>query len=248
MTVMCDPELKVIDPFEAPYLFYSKPENELMSLVAQRTGHRLRGSLVATVRNAYDAACLIAEHGYDVGLAHHIEEMLRKSGDYSSWKRAMPNKTPPAIRIYKKQYDKRIDAEVTNEIDACGASIPVGQYLFHGGHWPASMMTMDTKRPLSSSFLPEVAFQNAIHNGKSYHSRRIDLWVMHFLEPGIKAYVFNGRGALANEKEVLLAAGIRLTLTSHKRIKADYPVGLDETTTMNVPVNVLNVEVSRISE
>ncbi|MER9336771.1 hypothetical protein NKJ06_22695 [Mesorhizobium sp. M0293] len=182
--------------------------------------------------------------GQDNGLGNHIQAALGKSAEYKVWQRAMPSKTPKAIARYQKDYETSDLSAVSNEINAYGATLSVGQCLFHGGLWRSGDSQIIT-RPLSTSLCPQVAMRNVEWTAKAYDAGRIDLLVLRIASPTHKVFVFKRRGtSLGHESEVLIASGARLTLTGETLVRSDYSVGKYNSPNKDIPVYVLKVDVS----
>lgn len=81
---------------------------------------------------------------------------------------------------------------------------------------------MVSERPLSTSFSPHMACQNAIWAGKAYDSGELHLMIMRVVNPSANAFCFRMRGtSKGHEKEVLFSAGARITLRDKILVKDD---------------------------
>ncbi|WP_425624877.1 hypothetical protein [Agrobacterium radiobacter] len=197
-----------------------------------------------TISTALEAANHIAVNWPDNGLENHICNALDASKVYKAWLKAMPTKKPPAIKTYQSNYDKRNDAAVDSEIIANGDTLDSGQILFHGGLWTGGKGSMVTTRPLSTTFNPNVAFVEVLHRSKAYDAGRLDLIVMTTKTATTKAFVFNGRGNHAHEREVLLPANTTLTFVRETCLRTDLNVAKAGLPDKTIPVFVVEVEVS----
>jgi hypothetical protein len=177
-------------------------------------------------------------------LENHISKALDASKVYKAWHKAMPTTKPPAIKTYQTNYGKRNDAAVDSEIIANGDTLDSGQILFHGGLWTGGTESMVTTRPLSTTFNPSVAFVEVLHKSKAYDAKRLDLIVLTTKTATTKAFVFNGRGKHANEREVLLPANTTLTFVRETCMCKNLNVTKDGFPDMTIPVFVVEVEVS----
>ncbi len=177
-----------------------------------------------TIKTGQEAANHICTVGPDNGLSNRINGALEDKNCYSSWERAMPSKTPENLKIYKNNYQAHNPTLVDCEINSYGSFLSPGQELFHGGLWPPGNSQVTT-RPLSTTFCPTVAFQNALYKGKAYDANRIDLMVLTVKSSVTNAFAYKRKNmSLGHENEVLFASGAHLTLISEKLICQNYRV------------------------
>lgn len=196
------------------------------------------------ISTALEAACHIAVHYPDNGLGKHVCHALKASADYKAWIGAMPRKKPKAIATYQSNYDKREDAAVDSDILTYGKTLDVGQMLFHGGHWTGKTGTTVISRPLSTTFDPNVAFVSALWKAKAYDAGRLDLIVLKTTTSTTKAYVFNNRGNLSHEREILLPANTTLKFISETCLQTEFNVTKAGCSDKTIPIYVVEVEVS----
>jgi hypothetical protein len=213
--------LALIDPFTSPYTGGQTP-----------------------ISTALEAANHIAVHHPDNGLGNYVCNVLDASADYMAWINAMPSKKPKAIATYQSNYDKRKDAEVTSDILTYGDTLDVGQILFHGGYWTGGIGTTVISRPLSTTFDPNVAFVSALWKAKAYDAGRLDLIVLKTTSAATKAYVFNRRGNLSHEHEILLPANTTLKFVRETCLQTAYNVTKVDFPDKTIPIYVVEVEVS----
>lgn len=213
--------LALIDPFTSPYTGGKTP-----------------------ISTALEAANHIAVHYPDNGLGSYICNVLDASADYRAWIKAMPSKKPKAIATYQSNYDKRDDAAVNSDILTYGDTLDVGQMLFHGGHWTRGTGTTVISRPLSTTFNPNVAFVSALWNAKAYDAGQLDLLVLKTTTATTKAYVFNRRGNLSHEREVLLPANTTLKFIRETCLQTAFNVTKVGFPNKTVPIYVVEVDVS----
>lgn len=213
--------LALIDPFTSPYTSGPTP-----------------------ISTALEAANHIAVHYPDNGLGNYVCSVLDASADYSAWIKAMPTKKPKAIATYQSNYDRRDDAAVNSDILTYGDTLNIGQLLFHGGHWTGGTGTAVMSRPLSTTFSPNVAFASALWKAKAYDAGRLDLIVLKTTTAATKAYVFNGRGNLSHEREVLLPADTTLKFVHETCLQTAYNVTKVGFRDKTIPIYVVEVEVS----
>lgn len=213
--------LAFIDPFTQPY--------EIQS---------------TQINTALEAAKHVAAHGADNGLGDYICNVLDDSAIYKAWVKSMPTKKPSAIATYQTNYDRRNDAAVNNDILSYGDTLDVGQVLFHGGQWTGGTGKVVISRPLSTTFNPNVAFANALWKAKAYDAGRLDLIVLTTKTATTKAFVFNLRGNLSHEREVLLPTNTTLTFIRETCLQTAFNTTKVGSPDKTIPVYVVEVEVS----
>jgi len=196
------------------------------------------------INTALEAANHIAVNWPDDGVENHINNVLDASKVYKAWLKAMPSKRPTAIKTYQSDYDNRNDAAVDSEILTYGDTLDSGQILFHGGLWSGGMGSIQLARPLSTTFNPNVAFVEALHEWKVYDAGRLDLIVLTTKTATTKAFVFNLRGNFSHEREVLLPAATTVTFIRETCLRQDLNVSKPRFPDKTIPVYVVEVDVS----
>ena len=157
--------------------------------------------------NSYEDLSKRVAHHSDV--EHLVDDQLQNSEEMREWRRAMPRKTPDAIAVYQKTPDLANYGDVTNAISEAGAMLPEGQVLFHGGDLHDCTLT----RPLSTTFCPQVARQEALWKGKAKAAGGVNIYKITIAGSEIPGYALKQRGtSLGNEKEVLISANHRLKI------------------------------------
>jgi hypothetical protein len=236
--------LPLVDTFKPPYEVWETRRATFKEMIANRSLDRIKIAMTASIADAHASACHLAEVATDNGLSNHIQTALSRSPAYKAWRRAMPSKTPAEIVRYQKDYQKCDLSAVSEEIDQYGSPLSAGQFLFHGGIWSGGSGLI-TRRPLSTSLCPQVALRNAEYKAKAYDAGRIDLIVLRVVNPTTRAFVFKRKGTrLGHESEVLLTSGANLTLKSEKLIRSNYPAAKLDQLNKEIPIYVLEVEVS----
>lgn len=236
--------LPLLNTLIPPYKVWKTRPATLDEMIANGHPGDIKEELIKSIADAHAAADYMAELAVDIGLGNFIRDALTKSPVYKQWQQAMPSKTPAAISGYQKTYPLCDFSAVTNEINQYGSPLSPGQCLFHGGLWPGCS-SLVTTRPLSTSLCPQVALRNAEHKAKAYDAGQLDLWVLRAINPKTKAFAFKLKGTnLGHESEVLLASGAQLTLKGKKLIRANYLAGKYEHPNKEIPIYVLDVEVS----
>lgn len=237
-------KLPLIDVFSPAYEVWNTRAPTREEILASGRIEPIKESMKATIDDARSAALYAARYECDSGLENYIKEKLNEENRYQAWLKEMPSKAPSEISRYQNAYNTADLSAVSSAIEWHGKPLSSGQSLFHGGLWPGADR-MATTRPLSTSFSPFVAFQNALWSGKAYEAGRVDLWVLHVNAPGLKAYPFKLSGRrLAHEKEVLLASGATLTRISENLVRDDFEAGQVDKPNKLIPIYVLEINVS----
>ncbi len=242
-------KLPLVNVLSEPYEVWSerKPTKEEMFSGGSPV-FAVKDKLIKKVCNAKEAAVHVLTDGVGNGLENFIEDSLNNSSKYKDMKKAMPSKTPDGLAEYQKKYPQYDAEKVSKEINEIGMSLAEGQCLFHAGAWPEEFKEKITDRPLSTSLCPQVARQNALHKGKAYNAGRIDILILKAVEPKTNVFVFKDKGTnLGHEKEILFAAGAKVTFKKRTKVRDDYIVGAYISGNMEekkIPVYVVEVEVS----
>lgn len=236
--------LPVVDTFTPTYETWETRAPTLEEMLANGNTGRIKVKMTADISDAVAAARYIAEVAEDNRFGDYIQDSLSKNAAYKAWQIAMPKKTPTEISLYQKSYRSSDFAAVSIEIEQNGSFLSQGQYLFHGGLWPGGS-NLVTTRPLSTSLCPQVALRNAEWSAKAYDAGRLDLWVLRVARPKSKAFVFKRKGTkLGHESEVLLASSACLALKKQVLIRTDYPASKCDCPDKDIPVYVLEIELS----
>lgn len=236
--------LPLVDTFTPAYEAWETRPATVDEMIANGHPGDIKVGLLARIADAHAAADYMAGVAVDNGLSNHIRSVLSESSAYKAWQSAMPSKTPTEISRYQKDYQKCDLSAASEEIDKYGCPLNAGQCLFHGGLWLGGN-SLITSRPLSTSLCPQVALRNAEFRAKAYDAGRLDLFVLRVINPTTKAFVFKRKGTkLGHESEVLLASGACLTLKSESLIRSDYRSGKYNHPDKEIPIYVLDVDVS----
>jgi hypothetical protein len=236
--------LPLLDTFNPPYEVWKTRPATPEEMIANRSMREIKVSLDATIADAIEAAKHIANVREDNCLGNHIQCHLDRSNIYKVWQAAMPPRTPTKIAGYQKDYKNCELARVSVELNKFGKTLEIGQHLFHGGLW-TNGDSFITNRPLSTSLCPQVALRNAEWMGKAYNANRLDLFVLRITKPTIKAFSFKRKGTSnGHESEVLIASSVSLVRTNEIRVRNDYPSAHHELPPKEIPIFVLEVEVS----
>lgn len=171
-----------------------------------------------------------------------INDKLSKNKAY---KDAQSHDTPKSILKYQKSNDKKLQDEVNKEIKEHGITLAKGQVLFHGG-LPNTKVgdTIETTDTLSTTLNPHVAISNALHNSKAYEENELNLNTIKLEDENIYGFLFNNRTNHSNEKEVLLANNLKLTVKNKTKVK-NMEVCNGKLEYKTIPVYISEVEVSK---
>jgi hypothetical protein len=236
-------KVPIVDVFATPYYAWETRRRTYEEARASGPVDDVRVALRATVRDAWSAAKYMAHQMADNALESHVDAALAASPAFAKFRQAMPSTTPPALTKYQNEYPFYDPLAVEAALAGHGAYLDDGQALFHAGHWPGGHEFV-TDRPFSTSYCPQVALRNVEHNGKAANAGFIDLMVVRTADARTPCFGFRQRGTRkGHEKEVLFAAGARLTLRSRVNVRDDYPVG-GMNTQRTVPLYVLEVNLS----
>lgn len=243
--------LPVVNTFSSAYeLWTMRRATEQESLEHyKREGSFLsfvNDQLLMVIQDHVSAAKYMAQKGADNGLENHIDRFLDQDANYQSWREHMPSKTPPSITEFQQNYPQYNQSNVDADINSIGKTLSDGQFLFHGGLWFSdSKNEVTLRKPLSTSFCPQVALRNAEWGGKAYDQGQIDLLVLRVSNPRTNIFAYKRKGTkMGNEKEVLFASGATVKLRSRTLIRNDYEVAKYQHPDKTIPIYVIEVDIS----
>ncbi|WP_217541736.1 hypothetical protein [Vibrio metschnikovii] len=219
----------LMNPFSTPYEEWNERNptyEEMLEAISlgQPMPDSIKLSLKAKLSNHRDVGEFMLNEVANNRLEFHIDDFLRKSLEFKANLAAMPTEDPEHISAYKHLYPSCDFDLVSEDISSFGRLLPDGQFLFHGGYLPIGVgEVFVTDRPLSTSLCPQVAVRNGDWHGKAFDRGEIHLAVIRMTNPRTKGYVFDLDGELGNEKELLLASGLKLTLVRKTLIRDDFP-------------------------
>lgn len=243
--------LPVVNTFSSAYeLWMTRPATQQESIEHyEREGSFLpfvNDKLLVVIRDHFSAAQYMAQTGADNGLENHIDRFLDQDANYKSWRAHMPSKTPLSITKFQQNYPQYNQSDVDADINSIGKTLSEGQFLFHGGLWFSSSENEVTlRKPLSTSFCPQVALRNAEWGGKAYDQGQIDLLVLRISNPRTNIFAYKREGTkMGNEKEVLFASGATVRLRSKTLIRDDYVVAKYNHPDKKIPIYVIEVDIT----
>lgn len=199
-----------------------------------------------TIVSHFDYASYMASIKADNEVENFVDNYLDNSSIFKEWRTCMPIQTPKALSDYQRKYPNYNQEMVDNEINKINCVLSEGQTLIHAGLWHCPNNECITDRPLSTTFCAQVALRNAEHKNKAFRNGRIDIMVLTVKNPKTCVFVFRQKGTdKGHEKEVLFGSGAKLRKISEKLV-SNYTLceGLDKSSCKNIPIYVLEVEIS----
>lgn len=218
--------LPLVDVFSSPLEVWDmrRPTLEEMMSAGVTGFHTLiKDRLVAQINNPYNAANYTLLNRGCTRLDKLIEDQLNNSAAYKHMRSIMPSQTPRVLSDFQNKFQSIHFGNVSNSVDAVGKTLTDGQILFHGGFWPEAVgHKVASSRPLSTSFSPHMACQNADWTGKAYDAGELHLIILRAVNPKTNVFCFRIRGTIkGHEKEVLFSSGAHMTLRKKTLVKSD---------------------------
>lgn len=245
---MMNKNLPIIDIFEGKPFIVTKdrpatPEEYLQS------GKMFVPVEICMLQNYHQAILCASETLHTNQIETLVENILKENKEFKQWRSCMPPQTPKALSEYQQSYRNCNFQKVDEEINSIGYKLSAGQQLIHGGLWSDLSEKTATDRPLSTTFCPQVAISETLHNGKAYDNDRIDIIILTVVNPNTNVYVFNqSQGKFKHEREVLFASGATLTKVNEIQIKKEFVVAKYDHRSREykklVPVYIVEVNIS----
>ncbi|HCG7383863.1 TPA: hypothetical protein NJ378_004723 [Vibrio parahaemolyticus] len=214
--------MPLVNVFQTPYEVWDirRPTHEEM--LAGKTGLQ-KTRLIAKISNHFEAAKYELLNRGCTRLDQHIEDVLNSSIEYKGMRELMPSQTDQTLSDFQNKFQSIHFENVSNIVQRDGKKLVSGQILYHGGFFDRNLNEeVITTRPLSTSFSPHMACQNAEWRGKAYDSGELHLMMFRVVNPQTKAFCFKIKGTnKGHEKEVLFASGAKLVLRKKTLIKND---------------------------
>lgn len=185
----------------------------------------------------------------DNSLDKALEARLTSLAEFRTMRKRMLVNTTSVLKDYQNLNQKMDYPSVSEAINQNGQKLAKGQVLYHGGYWLLDNGDFHiTSRPLSMSFSPTKACNNAEWGGKAYDARELHLLVLTVAEPHSHAFSFDLEdGDKGPEKEVVIANGAKLTFKNRVFIKNGSvykPNKKGEPLKKTVPFYLVEVELS----
>ena len=144
-----------------------------------------------------------------VEVDNFVDSQISKSPLFSTWRSAMPSRIPDVLHDYQNRHANLDD--VNAAILEIKARLEYGQVLFHGGNLSQGVLA----RPLSTTFSPSVAINEALWKGKADRLGEVRIYVLKIMSNNVFAYVFKQKGTVHGcEKEILIASGGQISITT----------------------------------
>ncbi|AUT92102.1 TPA: hypothetical protein ACKRXW_002970 [Proteus mirabilis] len=179
------------------------------------------GTMNTKIRSEFEAANYVAEHQAMSNINSDIDKTLRFSPQYPLWRKSMEN-YDPAINTSElkkyKQSPKQTDTKlIDNEIKFFNSTLSAGQKLFRFDYCSPNCNEIIQLKPLSTTFDPQVAFMQAIHNKQGGNFPTIQLWILTVTSPSTNVYFYDidDTENLGDELEVLFAPKATLIKTNY---------------------------------
>jgi len=208
--------------------------------------------LIKTIKTSEDVVKHVIENFGDHDSQNHISNALNSNEEFKALRTKVPSKTPKELSNYQKKYasnDNKIKDEADKKIKEIGTLLPKEQKLFHGGK------LIDTKKnneltlssPLSTTFDPVIANNEAIHKGKAYDDEELNINIITNKSSKAKCFPYRHKGtSFGHEKEVLISSGAKLTKKEKKKISETtvYKYENGKNVEKVVPVYITKIDMS----
>ena len=214
--------LPLVNIIQNPYEIWEERHPTYEEMMNGKTGLQ-KERLIARINNHDDAVRHELHNRGCTKLERFIEDELNNSLTYKAMRQMMPSKTDKLLSDFQNKFQSTHFEKVSAVVNRDGKLLAEGQVLYHGGFWLGKVNEeVVTSRPLSTSFSPHMACQNADWSGKAYDSGELHLMKIRAVRPQTNAFCFRINGtSKGHEKEVLLAAGAKLILRKKTLIKSD---------------------------
>lgn len=184
------------------------------------------------------------------GINIHTTEEMQKQRTQPNWKASASIGKIPSLETYQKNYAKCNKALVDADIKKLNITMTPNQFLYHGGvlNVNNTVNSVVLTDPLSTTFHPDVALNEATYNGKAYRSNALHINVIKIINPHVRVYPFRSGLKMSHEGEVLLEAGITLnkikdTIVNPNFGVADYDLNTCSVLNKNVEAHIIEWDV-----
>ncbi|MGN5012479.1 hypothetical protein [Aeromonas veronii] len=214
--------MPVVNVFNEPYEIWEEREPTCQEMMNGFFGPQ-KTRIIETIYTHYQAAEYELLNRGCTKLDDHISRVLNNSSEFSKMRRMMPSITDKILSDFQNSFQSTSFDKVSEIVDRDGKILSEGQILYHGGFYNGKVdETFVTTRPLSTSFSPHMACQNAEWRGKAYDVGALHLIILRVVTPQTNAFCFKINGTnKGHEKEVLFSKGAKLTLRAKHEIKKD---------------------------
>ncbi|EOY8497943.1 TPA: hypothetical protein U2R11_003857 [Providencia stuartii] len=230
--------LPLVNQFLIPYeLYNTRPPTDAEKMHRIASGchpalcfQDVKLNLIEVIDSPNKAVCYLLNGNNRNPIESCVADSLNDAASmYSIALSQMPKQTPPELVNYQSSYGNSTNMSATNsKILDYGKLLPSGQILFHGGGILNNIQcgsSIITDRPFSTSFCPMKALTNGEHKGKYYDENEANIIVITVNNAVTKSFIFDIQEFdKGHEKEVLFAAGAKLTVISKTLISNCYRV------------------------
>lgn len=220
---MNNANLPLVNIFSKPYEIWNMRNPTFDEMMKMGLHCQIKDRLIAKINNHHEAATHTLLNRGCRRLDDLIANTLNNSPEYKQMRSMMPSQTHKKLSDFQNKYQSIHFDTVSNIIEHNGQRLAEGQILYHGGFWPGAIgQEFVTTRPLSTSFSPHMACQNAEWSGKAYDSGELHLIILRVVKPKTSVFCFRINGtSKGHEKEVLFATGAHLTIRNKILVKSD---------------------------
>ena len=144
-----------------------------------------------------------------VEVDNFVDLQISKSPLFGIWRAAMPSRIPEVLHDYQNRHANLDDVDAA--ILEIKSRLEYGQVLFHGGNLSQGVLA----RPLSTTFSPSVAINEALGSGEADRLGEVRVYVLKIISNNVFAYAFKQKGTVHGcEKEILVASGRQISITT----------------------------------
>lgn len=184
------------------------------------------------------------------GINIHTTEEMQKQRMQPNWVAVASIGKIQSLETYQKNYGKCNKALVDADIKKLNITMTPNQFLYHGGvlNVNNTANSVVLTAPLSTTFHPDVALNEATYRGKAFKSNALHLNVIKVINPNVKVYPFRLDLKMSHEGEVLLEAGITLnkindTIVNPNYVVTDYDLNTYSELRKNVAAHIVEWEI-----
>ena len=179
------------------------------------------------VASHFDGANYVLTPGANLsGINIHTTEEMQKQRTQPNWMASASIGKIPSLETYQKKYAKCNKALVDADIKKLNITMTPNQFLYHGGvlNVNNTVNSVVLTAPLSTTFHPDIALNEATYKGKAYRSNALHINVIKVINPNVKVYPFRPGSKMGHEGEVLFEAGITLNKIKDTIVNPNYDV------------------------
>lgn len=209
------------------------------------------------ISNIGDAVSYAVKNFSSDEISFEILKKLKKNHNFKEWMNLSARRSPNALVWYKNSFSRNNTnayqklKDVDLEIEKSGICLPIGQQLFRGGiGWKDNNNTAIATTPLSTTFSPKVALLKAIRP-ENRCGNIINLYLLTIKEDGIKAFPYSLTCKKCIESEVLIQAGIKLSLVNDTLVEKNFKLEITdpnnpyEKTSKDFEIHVVELDITK---